>query len=242
MAMSSIKFIILSAIYLAIIKIKLMKHLLKLVGLSLFLVLGCGPTSQITSSWKAPDAQTMKFKKIVVLGLIRDADRSIRERMEQHIVGDLKDLGYDAVCSCDEYNPKAFENMSEKAAIAKLRSSGVDAVLTVTLLDKEKEKYYVPGRMTYSPYYVSYNRFYGYSHTIYQRIYSEGYYVTNTKYFWESNLYDLASNSLLYSVQSQSFDPASTESLSHEYGQMIVKDMVKNNLLTNQKAQALKPM
>lgn len=34
-------------------------------------------------------------------------------------------------------------------------------------------------------------------------------------------------NELIYSAQSQAFDPVSAESMGHEYGQMIVKDMVK---------------
>jgi hypothetical protein len=218
-----------------------MKRLITLVAFSLFLG-GCGTTSYITSSWKASSMPEKKYKKVVVLGLIRDADRTVRERMEQHIVDDLKDLGYSAVCSCDEYNPKAFEGMSEKQAIDKLRNSGVDAVLTITLLDKEKEKYYVPGRVNYSPYNVYQNHFYGYYRTMYQRIYTEGYYVTNTKFFWESNFYDLESDQLLYSAQSQSFDPESTENLGHEYGQMIIKDMVKNSVISNQKVTVLKPM
>lgn len=219
-----------------------MNYFIKIAALSLFLFWGCGTTSYITSSWKAPGVQPKSYKKMVVLGLIRDADRTIREKMEQHIVGDLKNLGYDAVCSCDEYNPKAFEGLTESQAIDKLRNSGVDAVLTITMLDKEREKYYVPGRITYSPYYVYHNRFYRYYRTMYERIYTEGYYVVNTKYFWESNFYDLSSNQLLYSAQSQSFDPASAESLSHEYGQMIVNDLVKKNVFINNQTPALKPM
>lgn len=64
---------------------------------------------------------------------------------------------------------------------------------------------------------------------------TEGYFSTNTKYIWESNLYDLANNTLVYSSQSQSFDPLTTETLGHEYGQMIVKDMVKKNVLADSK-------
>ncbi|HEY8894521.1 MAG TPA: hypothetical protein VIM79_06885, partial [Niastella sp.] len=67
---------------------------------------------------------------------------------------------------------------------------------------------------------------------MYNRVYGPGYYVTNTKYFWESNLFDVASKELIYSVQTESFDPASSESLAHEYGKLIVKDMVKHQLLT----------
>lgn len=197
---------------------------------------GCS-SSRITSSWKAENVTPKAYHKILVLGLINEPDRTIREKMEEHIVGDLKGLGYNAVCSCNEFDPKAFENINEQEALEKLSNSGIDAVLTVVLLDKAKEKYYIPGRVYYSPYVIYHNRFYGYYRTMYDRVYQPGYYETSTKYFWESNFYTLEGKDLLYSAQSQSFDPASASSLSHEYGEMIVKDMVKNNVLTNQKNQ-----
>lgn len=208
-----------------------MKKLITTTAILLFLFVSCGPATRITSSWKADNIQPGKFKKMVVLGLVRENDRTLREKMEQHMVGELKTLGYDAICSCDEYNPKAFENLNEEQAIAKLRGSGVDAVLTVVLLDKTQERYYVPGRVVYSPYNVYQGRFWRYSRVMYDRIYTEGYYTTDTKYFWESNLYDLADNKLVYSSQSQSFDPFSAESLAHNYGQVIVRDMVKRTVL-----------
>lgn len=201
--------------------------------LLLFVLLGC-TTSRITSTWKAENMQPKKYNKILVLGLIREADRSIREKMEEHLVGDLRELGYNATCACDEYGPKTFENMTEKEAINKLTNSGIDAVLTIVLLDKTKERYYVPGQVTYTPYVMYRNRFWGYYTTMYDRIYSPGYYAVETKYFWESNLYDMESKQLIYSVQTRSFDPSTTESLANEYGQLIVQDIAKNNLLLPQ--------
>jgi len=199
----------------------------------MFLFLSCG-TSRITSTWKAENVQPRKYNKILVLGLIRESDRSTRERMEQHLLGDLKELGYNAICACEEFGPKAFENMTEKEAVSKLSNSGVDAVLTIVLLDKTKERYYVPGRVYYSPYYTYHNRFWGYYTTMYDRIYSPGYYEVNTRYFWESNFYDMDSKQLLYSVQTQSFDPSSSESLAHEYGELIINNMVKNKIFSSQ--------
>jgi hypothetical protein len=223
-------------------KLLFMKQVYKIVVVALFFIGGCS-ISRITSSWKAENVQPREYKKILVLGLINEPDRTIREQMEEHIMGDLRDLGYDAVCSCDEYNPRAFENLNEKEALAKLGNSGIDAVLTVVLLDKQKERYYVPGRVYYSPYGYYHNRFWGYYNTMYGRVYSQGYYITDTKYFWESNFYNLGGGQeLIYSAQSQSFEPEFTGSLSHEYGQMIIKDMVKNNILTNRKEIKLKPM
>jgi hypothetical protein len=151
--------------------------------------------------------------------------------MENHFVGDLQEKGYNAVSSLREYGPKAFDGMDEAAAISKLKSSGVDAVITIVLLDKKKERYYVPGRLYYSPYGYYYNRFWGYRGTLYQRIYEPGYYVTDTEYFWESNLYDMKTQQLIYSVQTKSFDPASSESLAHEYGKMIIQNMAEKQVL-----------
>lgn len=204
---------------------------IKIIALILLVVLmGCS-SSKITSSWTANNTVAKKFNKIMVVALIKESDRTIREKMEQHMIGDLKELGYNAVSAYEEYGPKAFTDMAENAALDKLKNSNVDAVITIVLLDKEKERQYIPGRMIYTPYASRYNRFWGYYTTISDRIYSPGYYQTNTKYFWETNFYDMNTKELLYSSQTQSFDPASSETLGHEYGKMIVANMVKNNVL-----------
>ena len=151
--------------------------------------------------------------------------------MENHLTEDLAMLGYEAVSSFATYGPKAFEGMGEKEVMEKLKKENIDAVLTVVLLDKEKERYYIPGRVVYSPYITYHGRFYGYFRSLNLRIDEPGYYQENTKYFWESNFYDLAKSKLLYSVQTQSFDPACASSLAHEYGQKIIESMVKENVI-----------
>jgi hypothetical protein len=205
---------------------------IKWVGFALLLLAGCG-SSKITTSWKAENITPQKYSKVLVLGLIRENDRSIQEKMENHFVGDLRALGYNAVSSLNEYGPKAFDKMEEQAAVDKLKNSGVDAVLTIVLLDKEKERQYIPPNYSY--------RFWGYRNARYMRIYEPGYYVTNTKYYWESNFYEMSSQKLLYSVQTQSFSPDNAEILGHEYGRMIVKNMVKQNILYQQAIQSALP-
>ena len=191
---------------------------------------GC-TTSKITSSWKSEDALSQHYKKILVLGLIRENDRTMQENMENHLAGDLHNLGFSAVTSLDEYGPKAFENMNEEEALGKLKNSGIDAVVTIVLLSKEKERRYLPGELYYSPYGYYYSRFWGYRGVLYHRIYEPAYYTMDTKYFWETNLYEMTSQKLLYSVQTQSFDPVNTASLAHEYGKMIVNDMIRKKVL-----------
>jgi hypothetical protein len=183
------------------------------------------------STWKPKDLAAKKFDKILVLGLMQEKGGDLREKMEQHLLTSLQFYGYNVICACEEYGPKSFENMTEKQAIDGLTNKGIDAVLTVVLLNKTKERYYVPGRSSYSPYTMYNGQFWNYYTTMHDRIYSTGYYREDTKYFWETNLYDLSTKELLYSIQTGSFNPESTESLSLEYGQLIAKNVVKNKIL-----------
>jgi len=201
------------------------------VSILVLLLFSCGPTSQITHAWKAPDQVPVKFDKLMVVCLEGNKDRNLREQMETHLVEDLNQIGINAISSLQEYGPKEFRTMNEEELLNQLKNTGVDGVITIALLDKSKERQYVPGRVYYSPYVIYHRHFWGYYTTIYDRIYTPGYYTTNTTYFWESNLYDVRDKKLIASIQTESFDPASTQRLAHEYGQLIVNYLVDNKLL-----------
>ena len=211
-----------------------MKTINSITALLLFLLMGCA-SSKITSSWTANNIVPKNFNKIMVVALIKESDRTVGKKMEEHMIQDLKDIGQNAVSAYEEYGPKALNNMDENAVIEKFKNSSVDAIITIVLLNKEKERRYTAGNIMYTPYASRYNRFWGYYNTLSDRIYSPGYYETSTKYFWESNFYDLSTKELLYSVQTQSFDPSSSEALGHEYGKKIVTNMVKKSVLSAKK-------
>lgn len=198
-------------------------------ALLLFLI-SCNST-KITSSWKADDAQKNNYNKIIVFGIFNQKDRSIRDNVETQLVSQLHSLGYNAVSALAEYGPKAFAKLKEEDVAAQLKSSGYDAVLTTVLLDKSKEKDYNPGNVSYQPVGYRYNRFGRYYTTVYDRVYEPGYYTTSTQYFLESNLYDLNSTDLKYSVQSKAFDPSSTSELAANYSKRIVKDLKEKGIL-----------
>lgn len=206
---------------------------MKKIQLSILAVLflaGCSSV-KVTTYWKDSNANTSSIKKILVLGLIRESDRSIQEKMENHMVNDLKELGYEAYSSLSEYGPKAFDKMTEAEAISKIRNKSIDAVITIVLLDKKKERKFVPDNLYSSPGYYYYNDLWGYRTSLFNRIYQPGYYITDTRYFWESNTYSMENQKLVYSVQTQSFDASNTENVAHEYGQLIIKNMIKQKVL-----------
>jgi hypothetical protein len=190
---------------------------------------GCGSSSKIISSWQDKDIPAKSIKKVLVLGLFTDKDRTLRLKTEQELTGGLQALGYQAMSAAEEYGPKSFQNMKEEQALKKLRDINVDGIITITLLDKNKEKYYVPGTVSYAPYPIMRRGFWGYYSYYYPRVYDPGYYQTTTSYFFETNLYNI-DNKLLYSAQSETFDPSSLSSLADEYAKAVIKDMQKKNV------------
>ena len=80
----------------------------------------------------------------------------------------------------------------------------------------------------------------GYSRQLWsydQQVYDADKYVETTSYVWETNLYDLEDHGQVYSTQTRSFDPASVSYMAHQFSLLIIKDMVKKNILANQSSQ-----
>lgn len=198
--------------------------------LVLMMSIGCADV-RITHSWQSSSTTQNRFNKIIVVGLFTNKDRALREQMETHLQGDLQSLGFNAVSAIKLYGPTSFEQTNEEAFLSKIQGDGIDAALTIVLLDRKKEKHYVPGRVYFSPFYSYHTRFGPYWGIMYDRIYSPGYYQSTTKYFWESNIYDLKTKQLIYSVQTESFDPDEATALAHQYGKVIINDIKAKNIL-----------
>ncbi|QJB40997.1 hypothetical protein HF324_25405 [Chitinophaga oryzae] len=196
-------------------------------GLVIMALAAC--STKVTSSWRANNAQQLrKDQKIMVMALVPQKDRALRSQMEDFTVAEFRRKGYNAVSALQEFGPGEFMKMGEKQAVRKLQGSDVGQVLTIVMVDKGREKSYTPG-YAYAPY--GYWGFWPYYSRWYNTYYGPGYVTYSTRYQWEGNLYDLKSGQLLYSVQSQSFDPPSTARMAVLYAQQVVKDMTKRNLL-----------
>lgn len=208
-----------------------MKRIKILILISTIGLFAACSSTKVTSSWKSPEATAINLsvKKIMVAALLPDRERELQKSMEKKLVRELNAKGINAVSAYATYGPKYF-SQDEQKAISKLHEAGVDGVLTVVLLDKNKERTYNPGSSRIAPV-GFYRNWFGYYSTIYSRVYSPGYYTSANKYYWESNLYDLNPEKLLYSAQSQSFDPSSIAQLANDYSEKILSDMTKQGLV-----------
>ena len=188
-------------------------------------------TSKITATWTDKNVSPKKYNKILVLGVLKDNDSVLQSKMEKHLAGDLNDLGYSAFAASDVFPLNTFAKGDTTKAIEALNSKGFDAVLTVVLLNKEKEEQYVPGRTIHTSYAPYHDRLDLYYYSMYDRIQTEGYYEYGTKIFWESKFYDRYSKKMIYSSQTESFDLGSKENLAHYYGALLANNLVKSKVL-----------
>ena len=107
----------------------------------LVLLISCQPT-KITQSWAAKDVVPKQYKKVLVLGVLTDNDNELQTKIENHVADDLRGLGYLAIAANKIFPPGTFVKGDTARAIAAMDGKGFDAIFTIVLLDKNKERFY----------------------------------------------------------------------------------------------------
>jgi hypothetical protein len=191
----------------------------------------CGPSTVITASWKSPSVPPQKYSKILVAALTSNTiTKVILENEFALALGN----GINVLKSITEFPPDIHNTDSDKEAIMKkVKNKNVDAILTITLINKETETRYIPGSYSYNPIigYNYYDNFWGYYSYRYPYSYDPGYYVQDKIYFIETNLYDVKTEKLVWSAQSRTYNPAGLQKFSKEFSNIIVAQMKKDGVL-----------
>jgi hypothetical protein len=194
----------------------------------LVIVTGCSSVS-LTGSWIDPGAKSIEGKTVAIFCITPRLN--IREKVETQITAGLKAKGVDAISSLDFITPGKMDIEIIKTI---LKNKNVTGVIIVSLLDSQKETYYVPGTTAYYPTYYG-RPYYGYYGSVYSNVYDPGYYQTTTSYFIECNAYRLSDDKLVYSCQTKTVDPSNLDKFAYEFANVIVKDLVSKGVLAETK-------
>jgi hypothetical protein len=195
-----------------------------------FFLMGCFST-KITKVWTADNIAPKKYKKVLILGVLPENEKELQVKIENHLADDLREMGYLAIAANKIFPPGTFVRGDTARAVAALAGKGFDGIMTIVLLDKKKDTYYVPGKITDYSNIDRYSKFNLYYNTVADRIYAPGYFGEETKYIWENKFYDLTTNKLVYSARSRSFDYTSKNKLAHTYGMLMAESLVNKNIL-----------
>jgi hypothetical protein len=172
----------------------------------------CSSDMKMVRSWVDPQMNKESIKKIFVIGVANED--ALRKWYEDTCVGLLKDLKYDAVPG---YTLVSDPDHADKNQVkAQLLQQGFTHVLVTRVVHREDvEQYHPPTYMTvgYGGYPGYYGGWYPYWSMGYSTVASPGYVTSQTVLSVESNLYEIASEKMMFTGLTQAYrseDPQST--------------------------------
>ena len=125
------------------------------------------------------------------------------------------------------------ETFTREQMAAAIKKAGCDAVFVIALLDVQTVETYQPGTAYYPMSYGYYGSYYGYYNYYSPYVYSPGYYTTDKTYYIESNFYDLERDQLLWSIQSEAYNPTSLDSWFDRYSYDLLNELKREGLITD---------
>jgi hypothetical protein len=196
--------------------------------LSSIAIASCGPSQRVTSSWTSPDFRKgQRFQKVFITSFA--SNQRVRLSLEDDMAAAATAKGLAVVKGHDVF-PSTFtkENAPDKEAmLAKIRELGCDLIFTTALMERRSETRYVPGVM-YAPFPGYGYRFRGYYGYWWPMMYDPGYYTTDRTYAMEGNLFDARTDELIWSVQTESYNPESIERFSKGLTEVMMGQAMKD--------------
>lgn len=157
----------------------------------------------------------------------------VRRLFEDTFVKELASLGVSAKSS---YQELTDEQISSKDTLeAAIRAQSMDSVLVTRIIGVEEIKTYTPPTYTHTYTPSNFNRYYRDYHSYFNhavRVATPAYWDKYDVLKLESNLYDSASQQLIWSVQSESFDPRSATQLIDDQITVAIKSLRKTGLIS----------
>lgn len=196
----------------------------------------CSSVTEVSGTWKKPATSAKRYTKIAVIGLSGDIVK--RSAVENAVVKQLKANGINAVAGntilpdnfVDSNNDNKVDDAKKEQIAAELKKQGCDGAMTISLVNVKESEQYVPGTSFYTPY-AGYYGFNSYYWGAYNMVNTPGYYVKNTNIFLASNFYDLSTEQLIWSAQTNTGNPTSLSDLANSYASTLVTDFLNAGVI-----------
>jgi len=212
---------------------------LKMSGLSamLFLTLavGCSSTSQTPKTlWVNEEkAKGKSYQQVFIFAATLNIEA--RVRIENALAEQAIAKGLKAV-KCKDVVPPTLSDTalpSKEVLLKAIQTSGSDAVFVITLLRKEENLDYTPGKTAYSqvPIYNWYGGLWGYYSNYAQTVNTRSTITQDKQYTILSNLYDVKSEELMFSIQSHLYEATNIDKTVEWYVRNVMAQMQNNHLI-----------
>jgi hypothetical protein len=165
------------------------------------------------------------IKDVLIIAIVDDQE--IRAIFEKHFMDWLNVKGVEAVISTDVLPIRADTKLQKEAIVEVVDKYENDTILITHLVGKQETEVFSRDRPQYNrSYYGFYN--YGWGYVTWPTIYGE-----NVQFSLETRLYDVKTESLVWSGESQTTNPKTTGEAIGQVVEVVMKDLEKNGLLPN---------
>jgi len=213
------------------------KHQLWILIFPMLIVSACSSSKKTTDPkasgvWINEEKRQGKtFHKIFFVVLTADVEA--RVQLENALAAAAIAKGYEAVKSIDVMPPniKDPKTPTREEVVSKVKTSGADAVFVGSVLKKEEAIKYNEAQTAYAERPSWGGTYYGYYNHWYPTVSTSSYYDNDKTYLMQSNLFDVATEEIMFSVLSKVFNPSSLKDFSKEYTTTLMKQLEKGGLL-----------
>ena len=198
-----------------------MKRWILYVVFSGVFIIACAGT-KLTHTWVDVTYRGKPVSDILVIGVTHKKDN--RQSFEDKFVAQLKVSGVEAVSSSDVIPIPPDLELKKEDILNAVNKFKNDAVIITHLVGVKEKESYTPPERNQGDYYAYYGWAYGDTH-------KPGYYRTHTLVRLATQLYDVKTEKLIWSGESESLDIGSTNEIIDDVIEVLIKDLKKNKLL-----------
>ncbi len=204
----------------------MLKHPSYLISLAFLLLLtGCS-TTQVQETWRLPGYQPQATQKVLVVAMA--SKESIRKVIEASFVSQLEAKGFMAIPS-NQWLPDGTR-LNRDAIIPVVRENGITTVLVTSIKDVQKSTAYQPEQNTGAQdnLFRNFDTYYAYSSS---GQHETGSYAALTDYLIETNLFDVRTQKLSWSVTTRTSETGSLKKAVDEIVKVTVYQAAKDKVL-----------
>lgn len=192
-----------------------------------FLLCACGTSVKMIGSWADDSMAGYTVDNVLVIGIAReDISRNLWENTFVELLGkkNIKAQASNIVTGGQVIEP------SREAIMAAVKKAGAETLLITRVAGSRTDTETLPGRVNYepAPYYTGMHNYYGHA---FRAVYSPPVNVSKTTVRLESNIYDVASEKLIWTAQSEAVEPKLLKTDFSRMANVLLDDLQKKKLL-----------
>ena len=178
-------------------------------------------------SYRIPNQPSSAINTVVVVALTPDVET--RKLIENELVYWLRQDGYDAIASVKVSTPSP-RLPTEKELRRIVNDEAQDGVLTMRLIDVDKDSRYVSSTETRS---TSLTDTYVYNYlNAWRDTYVPGYYANSSIIKLETNVYEVSNEQIVFTSISETLDAESIEGMVSDFSQALAFNLKKSKVIT----------